>query len=154
MAVTVTHSEGCPAAGMPHSDAARRLSDTYRLHRLAAGMDAIGQWFAARLDDGSSDGVLYATRRDAVRHQHHNEQFYAFVAIGPWDTDVCEAEAFIQMNRSLYDAGLRLSDPDHVSGGREVIQRATREDQRSLIASIATRGRVRPSGLIYPGDRQ
>lgn len=150
--MTSQHSEGCEAAGRPHSDAARRVSDTYRLHRLAAGMDAIGQWFAARLDDGTSDGVLYETRRDAVRHQHHNEQFYAFVAVGPWDTDVCEAETFIQMNRALYDAGLRLSDPDHARGGREVIQRATREDQRSLIASIASRGRSRPSGLVYPGE--
>ena len=150
--MSVQHSDGCMAAGGPHSDAARRVSDTYRLHRLAAGMDAIGQWFAARLDDGTSDGVLYETKRDAVRHQHHNEQFYAFVAVGPWDVDLCEAEAFIQMNRTLYDAGLRLSDPDHARGGREVIQRATCEDQRSLIASIANRGRTRPSGLIYPGE--
>ena len=152
MAVIVKHSEGCPAAGQLHSDAAKRLSDTYRLHRLAAGYDAIGQWFAVRLADGSSDGVLYETKRDAVRHQHHDEQFYAFVSIGPWDTDVCEAEAFIEMNRSLYDAGLRLSDPDHARGGREVIQRATREDQASLIASIANKGRTRPSGLVYPGE--
>jgi hypothetical protein len=152
VAVIVKHSAGCPNAGMLHSDAAKRVSDTYRLHKTALGYDAIGQWFAAALADGSSNGVLYETKRDAVRCQHHNEQWYAFIQLGPWDMDVCEAESFIGTVRALYDAGLRLPDPDHARGGRDVITRATREDQRSLIASIANRGRTRPSGLVYPGE--
>jgi hypothetical protein len=135
-----------------HSDAAKRVSDAYRLHRTALGLAAAGRWFAAALADGTSDGSLYDAKRDAVRHQKHNEQWYAFVCIHPGDMTVCEAEEFLAMNRTLYEKGIRLADPDHVKGGREVIQRATVEDQRSLIRSIASGGRSRPSGLVYPGE--
>jgi hypothetical protein len=152
----VRHDAGCDRARRTalggHTDAARRVSDTYRLHRLAAGLDAIGQWFAAALADGTSDGVLYQCKRDAVRHQHHNEQWYAFVCINPGDMSVCDAEEFLAINRMFCDKGLRLSDPDHARGGREVIQRVAAEDQRSLMRSIANGGRSRPSNLVYPGE--
>jgi hypothetical protein len=137
---------------MLHSDAAKRVSDTYRLHRTVMGGDAIGGFFAVKLADGTSDGVLYDTKRDAVRHQHHNEQWYAFVAVGPFDMDVCAAETFIGTVRTFYDAGLRLPDPEHARGGLDVVQRVTREDQASLVASIKGKGRTRPSGLVYPGE--
>jgi hypothetical protein len=135
-----------------HSDAAKRASDAYRLHKAALGQAAVGRFFAIALADGSSDGVLYDTRRDAVLHQHHNEQWYAFIAIHPGDLDPCEAEEWVALNRMFYDKGIRLTDPEHARGGREVIQRVTVEDQRSLARSIASGGRSRPSGLVYPGD--
>lgn len=135
-----------------HSDAARRQSDTYRLHRTAAGLDAIGKWFASALADGATDGVLYDSKSDAVRHQHHNEQLYAFICISPGDWTPCEAEEFLGLQRMLYDRGIRLTDPDHIRGGRQVVQRSTVEDQRSLVRSIITRGRTRPSNLVYPGE--
>lgn len=154
MHVTAQHDVDCqrsaPLGG--HSDAAKRVSDTYRLHRTAQGLAATGQWFAAALADGSSDGVLYGSKRDAVRHQHHNETRFAFVCISPGDMTVCEAEEFLATNRMFYDRGLRLTDPDDAHGGREVIQRSTVEDQRSLVRSIAGGGRTRPSGLVYPGE--
>ena len=157
MSITVTqHDMGCertrrtPLGG--HSDGAKRVSDTYRLHRTALGLGAVGQWFAAALADGASDGVLYDGKRAAVRHQKHNEQWYAFVCINPGDMSVCEAEEFLAVNRMLYEKGIRLTDPGHAKGGREVIQRATVEDQRSLVRSIANGGRTRPSGLVYPGE--
>lgn len=156
MFVVTEHDPGCqPARRMPlggHSDAAKRVSDTHRLHKAALGHDAIGKCFAAALADGTTDGVLYDTKRDAVRHQHHNEQLYAFVFTGPGDVSVCEAEEFLAQCRLLYDRGIRLADPDHRGGGLDVIQRVTREDQRSLMRSIADRGRSRPSGLVYPGE--
>lgn len=135
-----------------HSDAAKRVSDTYRLHRLGAGHAAIGQFFAARLTDGTSDNVLYESKRAAVRHQHHNETYFAFICIGAHDMNPCEAEEFLALQRMLYDKRIRLTDPDHVKGGREIVQRATVEDQRSLVRSIANGGRTRPSNLIYPRD--
>jgi hypothetical protein len=154
----VAHDVNCDRARRTplggHSDAAKRVSDTYRLHRLAAGHAAIGQWFAAALADGTTDTVLYESKQAAVRHQHHNEVYFAFVCIGPHDMNVCEAEEFLALNRMLYDKGIRLTDPDHVKGGREIVQRATVEDQRSLVASIANGGRSRPSNLIYPDDRR
>lgn len=135
-----------------HSDAAKRISDTYRLHRTAQGMTAIGRYFAAALADATTDNVLYDSKRDAVRHQHHNEQRYIFLAIGPFDLSPCEAEELLHLQRMFYDRGIRWTDPDHARGGREVVQRSTVEDQRSLAASIASGGRIRPSGLVYPGE--
>lgn len=154
--VLYRHDFGCrPAIRSPfgfHSDAAKRQSDTYRLHRTAQGIDAIGQFFASALADGTTDGVLYESKSAAVRHQHHDEQWYAFVCIGPGDWTPCEAEEFLFLQRMLYDRNIRLTDPDHARGGRQVVQRSTVEDQRSLVGSIASRGRLRPSNLVYPGE--
>jgi hypothetical protein len=146
----VRHSAQCK--GGVHSDAAKRMSDTYRLHRVGLGPAATGRWFAVRLADGTGDGTLYDTKRDAVRHAGHNEQLYAFVCISPGDMDVCDAEDWLTIHRTYYDAGLRMPDPDHVSGGPDVVARATREDQFGLMRSIKSRGRIRPSGLVYPGE--
>ena len=150
--VLVPHDVNCARKGFGHSDAAKRVSDTYRLHRIAAGNDAIGKWLAVALADGTSDNVLYDSKQAAVRHQHHNEQWYAFIAVGAWDMNPCEAEEFLSINRTLYDNGIRLTDPDHAQGGPEVITRSTVEDQRSLMRSIRNHGRTRPTGLIYPGE--
>jgi hypothetical protein len=146
----VLHDTDCPNTGAGHSDAAKRVSDTWRLHRSAIGLDAAGKWFAASLADGSSDGVLYDCKRDAVRHQHHNERWYAFLRIGPADCSPCEGEVFLEINRMLWSKNIRMTDPDDLSGGPDVIRRTAREDDRSLMRSIASGGRTRPSNLIYP----
>lgn len=130
-----------------HSDRAKRCSDTHRLHRSALGTEAIGRYIAVRISDGQSDGTLYDTKRDAVRHQKHNERLYAYLCIGPDDLSVCEAEATLEAFEAIMAAGLNLTDPDHPHGGREVIQRATVEDQRSLIRSIRSGGRIPASNL-------
>jgi hypothetical protein len=132
--------------GKLHSDAAKRVSDAYRLHRSALGNEAAGRWIAVSLADGASDGALYDTKTAAARHQHGREEWFAYVVIGAWDMDVCEAEDYLASVRLWHEAGIPLTDP------REVIPRATVEDQRSLIRSVAGGGRVRPSGLIYPGE--
>lgn len=156
LSVVVQHDMGCERTRRTplgaHSDAAKRVSDTYRMHRTVHGLGAAGRWIAVALADGGSDNTLYDTKGDAVRHQHHNEQWYAFVQLQPSDMSVCEAEEFMATVRTLYEAGIRLTDPDHAHGGPDVIQRATVEDQRSLVRSIASRGRKRPSGLVYPGE--
>lgn len=136
--------------GREHSDAAKRLSDTYNLHRTAGdtlGITAIGKWFAAALQDGESDGVLYDTRRDCVLHQKHNEQRYTFIKIGPYSMNYCEAEVMLRVARKAYDAGMRLVDPEEKHGGRELIKRLTTEDQLALALGRAT-NLVMPRG--YP----
>ena len=150
MTVLVQHDKDCPSKGAGHSDAAKRLSDTYRLHKAALGLSSYGRWFAAALADGTGGGQLYDCKQDAVRGQRHSETYYAFVSIGPGDMSVCEAEAFLKVNRMLYDRGIRLADPAARSGGPDVIRRAAIEDDRSLMRSIASRGRIAPSNLIMP----
>lgn len=149
--MSMPHSIQCQKYGWQgeHSDAAKRLKDEYALHRLADPIGHIGRWFAVALQDGTSDHVLYDTRRDAVIHQHHNEMYYAYIQIVPSTMTMCDTEAFLAGVRKMYDKGIRLTDPDHRAGGREVITRATLEDQRSLMRTI-TRG-TRPSNLIIPG---
>lgn len=89
------------------SDEGRRLSDAVTVARLAGGE---GRWIAARLSDGGTDGEVYDTRADAVRHQLH-ETLCAYVKIPPGVMPPAEATAFLALNRRIYDAGYRLSDP-------------------------------------------
>lgn len=145
-----SHSPWCRARSFDHSDAAKRTSDHYELHRMALGADSIGKWFAVALYDGTSDGVLYDGKRDAIVHQHHNEQHYAYVQINPGSMDACAAEAFLKIHRDMYDKGLRLADPDHSKGGHSIIPSLNAEDMRSTRNSIRSGGRTRPSGLILP----
>lgn len=139
------HIAQCPQSAFGHSDAAKRLSDHYNIHRIAGGLDAVRKWFAVRLDDGQSDGVLYDSKSDCVKHQHHNESFYAFIRIAPCDMKVCDAEIVLRKNRQFYDNGLRMADPDQKSGGSDVITRLTYEDELA-----AMRGKT--SNLIFPWE--
>lgn len=94
------------------SDEARRAADAVNLHIAALGHEAYGKWVAIRLSDGGSDGTLYDTRPDAIRHQLH-EQLCAYFCIPPFGNLLSppEAEAFLTYTRSLYDAGYRIPDP-------------------------------------------
>jgi hypothetical protein len=133
-----------------YSDAAKRASDAYNLHRVADPHGSIGKWIAVRLSDGTTDDTLYDSKQDAVRGQHHNEDYYAFVQVGPWSFTPQYAETFLKINRRMYDKGLRLADRDHSGGGRDLIRRVTREDQFNQLRSMF-RGDRAPSNIILPG---
>jgi len=139
------HTPWCKMNNGRHSDAAKRLNDTYNLHRLALGDDAIGKWFAAALSDGDGDGVLYDHKIDCVRHQRHNETYYTYIKIVPPSMKICEAEVMLVTARRLYDKGMRMADPDHKHGGPDLITRLTAEDQLAQM-----RGRV--TNLIMPWE--
>lgn len=98
-----------------YSDAAHRLSDAVALALTAEGLNASGRWVAARLSDGGTDGKLYASKAEAIRFQLH-EDLCAYVCIPPTGMTPRQAENYLSFTRRLYDAGLRISDPD-----REVI---------------------------------
>lgn len=139
------HQPWCQHKAFGHEDAAKRIADQYNLHRIGAEYDSIGRWIAARLTDGTSDGVLYDTKADAVRHQHHDENYYTFIRINPTSMNACEAAVMLKTARTLYDNGLRLADPNDVTGGKDVIRRSTVEDQ--LNQSVG-----RNSNLIMPWE--
>jgi hypothetical protein len=141
------HDGGCPDKGKVHSAEANRVSDMYRLHRLADHFGSIGQWFACRLTDGTSDDTLYPSKSVAIKHQHHNEKYFAFIQIVPSDMTVCDAEIFLKVQRRLYDKGLRQADPDARGGGPQMIPRLTREDMGAQMRAI-TRG-TQPTNLRY-----
>jgi hypothetical protein len=124
------HDEHCPrinrtALGL-HSDAAKRMSDTFNLHRVADPYGNIGYWFASRLDDGSTDNVLYESKPAAIRGQHHNENYYTFTQIVPTNFTECAAEVMLKLARMAYDKGGRMTDG---LSRHELIRRLGWEDQ-------------------------
>lgn len=137
-----THDRSCPMAGKPHTDAAKRIYDNYHLHRTVDLYGSQGKWIACALNDGSSDGVLYDSRSDAVTHQHHNEQYYLYIQITPANMSLCDAEIYLGVNRRLEKAGFKMADPDHRGGGTEVIKRASVEDQLAYLRGKSQNIRV------------
>lgn len=130
------HEPWCQRKGFHHEDAAKRIADTYSLHRIAGdalGHSNMGRWFAASIQDGTTDNVLYDSKSDAVRHQHHNENRYTYIKIGPFAMTACSAAVMLKTARWAYESGLRMADPDdRKTGGVELIKRASIEDMRNL----------------------
>jgi hypothetical protein len=133
--VLVRHDPGCryarPADG-GHTDAAKRISDHYNLHKAAGALN--GWWLAFALADGSHDGTAYETKLEAVAHQHHSEWWCAFIRLGPASMTVCQAESQLMWHRQ--QAKLRLADRDDKRGGRDVIRRLTIEDHARQTAAL------------------
>lgn len=94
-----------------YSDAARRMSDLISLAITAQGFGVFGKWMAFRLSDGGGDGVTYDRKADAVRHQLH-EFLCCYVKVPPTGMTPRQCQNFLHFNRQLYDAGMRVSDPD------------------------------------------
>lgn len=105
------------------SDAARRAADAINGYCAFMDRDELrGKWIAIRLADGSHDGTLYDSKREAVRHQS-DEFLCAYTSFRnlPQGTTVREMEIFLRFNRDAYDHGFRLPDPDSQTGGPEVL---------------------------------
>ena len=137
------HQIHCPLENRTdngHSDAARRIADTYTLHRMADLYGNIGQWMACRLDDGTSDNHLYNSKQTAIRHQKHNENYYTFIQIVPAQMTACEAEVMLKIARMVYDAGGRMTDG---FARHDIIVRSSWEDQNALAKGIVTNVHLR-----------
>src|SRR5579864_2590956 len=142
-AVRFRHDPGCEygrgeaaADGNGHSDAARRVADTYNLHRIAGtglGLHNVGKVFAVALADGTSDGVLYPDIRAAIRYQRHNAKWYAYLRVGREACSVCMAASLLRLHRDADAAGLNFTDRDDASFGLELIPRVTREDNARML---------------------
>lgn len=103
------------------SDEAKRASDIINGYYAYIPLDRLlRSWIAIRLSDGGSDGTLYDSKRDAVRHQS-DEFLCAYISLKncPNGVSPLEAERFLAYTRALYDAGMRLPDPDDLTGGPE-----------------------------------
>lgn len=133
------HNQRCPIENWTpfgdHSDAAKRVADTYNMHRVADPYGCIGYWIACALIDGSSDNTLYDSKQAAIRYQHHNENYYTFIQIVPSTMTPCEAEVMLKVARMLYDKGGRISDG---FSRHDLIKRLGWEDQLALAKGIAS----------------
>lgn len=140
MALVYVHEQGCRYAQLgdgSHEDAAKRASDIYNLHRIAGGDQNVGKIIAIRLADGTSDGVAYDNKAQAVAHQRHNERYCMFLRIRRSSLSVCGAASLLRSARMLYDLGHGQADRDHPKGGLQVISRLTLEDAARQDAALA-----------------
>jgi hypothetical protein len=137
------HQQGCPLENRAefggHSDAAMRICDVYMMHRTVDLYGCIGKWIACRLQDGSSDNMLYDSKPTAIRFQKGQENWYTFIRITPAQITPCEAEVMLKMARMFYDKGARTTDG---FGRRELIKRLTWEDQNAQAKGIVTNVRL------------
>lgn len=114
-------------------DAAKRASDIVNSYRAFHEWDDLKRkWLAIRLSDGGTDGVLYDSKRDAVRHQF-NEFQCAYLSFNnlAGGADPYEMAVFLQFNRDAYDKGFRLPDPDRADGGSDLLITSAQRDMWS-----------------------
>ena len=125
-------------------DAAKRLSDIINSLVVVYPLDVLTHsWIAVRLSDGGYDGVLYDSRRDAVRHQKYEKECaYVQLTAVMGGMPVKEAFAFLDYYRGVYATpGASLPDPEAPNGGTDLITPLTIEDMRSAIRRLHNRRR-------------
>lgn len=96
------------------TDAARRMSDAINSRLTFSDPWEIRNcWMVFRLEDGRTDGNLYDTKMDAIRHVS-DYRYWAFFCFRncmggskPFDCQV-----FLNLHRHAYTNGGQLTDPD------------------------------------------
>lgn len=96
------------------TDRGRRVADTIKVHILGNGEDAYGKWVSARLSDGVSDGALYDTKADAVRHAlAPNHMAYFCIFRDEECTDARFTEKYFQWIEGWEKAGYDTAHENH-----------------------------------------
>ena len=112
------------------TDAARRAFDIVNSYvHFTEFEHRVKCWVVLRLADGGSDGTLYESRREAVRHQS-DEKLCAYFSYRNSPNGFAsrkDAQLYLDYHRMAYDQGFRLPDPDASNGGPELIMPTARE---------------------------
>lgn len=124
---------GVRSPGYGHSDAAKRFSDTYNLHRAAG---TVSGWIAVAYADGTGGADVYDTRRDAVADHWPNEDRFFYCTLAEPSMTVCAAESVLRYKRVMSE--IEQPDRDAPGGGLEVIPRLASEDQEAQIRAVRT----------------
>lgn len=124
-------------------DTAKRLSDIVNSMVVLYPLDTIiNSWIAVRLSDGGTDGVLYETRADAVRHQAHETQCaYLSLRAAPAGMPINEAHVYLKFHRDAYNAGYVFTDPERPNGGMDMYMPTPYEDVKAQIRRLHSRKR-------------
>lgn len=95
------------------TDAAKRMHERINLMLIAQPWEVLKtSWMAFKLEDGDSDGVLYDTREDAIKHQlHENLCAYFFLRTALGGVPLRDCQLFLNIHRQVYDAGGRFTEP-------------------------------------------
>lgn len=128
-----------------HSDAAKRFSDAYNLHRAAGTSRG---WIAVRYADGSAELAVYDSREDAVADCWPWEDDFFYCSLTQRSMTVCQAESLLRYKRVMSEMDRAHLDRDARGGGLEVIQRLTAEENEAQIAAVrAGRNVAIPMGI-------
>lgn len=119
-------------------DAAKRLSDIVNNICISQPLDVVVRsWIAVSLADGSTDGGLYESRIEAVKHQYHETQCaYLCLKESPHGMPTQDAYVYLKFHRDAYEAGMRLTDPEKDNGGYDLRMPIAREDVNRQIATL------------------
>jgi hypothetical protein len=115
-------------------DLGKKIADTYIMHRLADPIGNIGRFFAVRLQDASTNNILYPSMDEARRDigRRDDEDRWMYVQLVPANLPPMDAAILLKTQRKMYDAGIRVS----TMGGRTMIPRLAREDHISQLRSV------------------
>jgi hypothetical protein len=105
-------------------DSAKRAYDIVRSYvHFVEYSERIRKWVALRLEDGGSDGTLYDSKRDAVRHQSDEFlcAYFSYRGAPNGFDNVRDCAAWLAYHRHAYSRGMRLPDPDDAHGGPDLI---------------------------------
>jgi hypothetical protein len=95
------------------TDAARRMTDAVTLAIMSndPAYTARG-WMAFKLEDGSSDHVVYPSKQVAIQHVS-NEYLYCYLCLNRCmaGMPVKDAQLWLDLHRHVYSHGGRLTDP-------------------------------------------
>lgn len=126
-------------------DAGKRASDVANMYiHFMDQWELRTKWLAFRLQDGSSDGVIYDSRKDAVKHQFDERRcaYFSFRnCLG--GTNARDMAIFLNFCREAYDAGFRLIDPDYINGGPEILPTANVGDYQKTLMRWRENGGTR-----------
>jgi hypothetical protein len=120
------------------SDSAKRAYDIVNAYvAYIPHEQRIRSFIAIRLADGGSDGQLYDSKREAVRHQLDESHcaYFTYRDSPNGFANPKEAQVFLDWHRMAYDNGFRLADPDKKSGGDDLIMPLTQEHTRLALDS-------------------
>lgn len=112
------------------TDAAKRAFDIVRSYATFVDFsERVRSWVAIRLEDGGSDGTLYPSKIEAIRHQLHEQQcaYFSYRGAPEGFQNAKDAAIWLEYHRQMYAAGLRLVDPDDAHGGPDLIMPTAKE---------------------------
>lgn len=117
-------------------DDAKRISDEMNMHALAG---SAGKWAAFRMADGKPvDNTAYPSREDAVRAAGWDRDTTVYLEIQADGMKPEHAQACLDFQRALHDAGFRLPSPDfHFDLAMPMFE----WDRKATIAHLASGGR-------------
>lgn len=124
------HGRGLCSECIFVTDSAKRAYDIVRSYAVFVDYsERINSWVALRLADGGSDGTLYPSKRDAVRHQSDEFlcAYFSYRGAPGGFANLKDAAVWLEYHRQAYAAGFRTPDPDAASGGPELIMPSGRE---------------------------